>query len=253
MNELTTYIPYIVKNTIIDLRYNLKQYIWWLLVNIVIIFFTFFLMNLMTTTGNNKSRLLFQLSGYLLFFWVAGSLFYSSSLLSRRGFILNITHLPLHVLVNVHIVNFLLQFIVSFAFLVFVAYTNHIPANMSVTGMLYFMILTYLLLIPVGILLSLIEYYSRNMKRNVIIFLILLLISVSILWVPARLPELLIKVLSLNPFYFLINGFQTATVEGTSAFYNIPLHLLFYCELVLMYIWTFYFYKKLKDEINRQS
>ncbi|TDL98340.1 hypothetical protein ERX27_04160 [Macrococcus brunensis] len=252
MNELITYFPYMIKNTIIELRYNLKQYVWWLLFNLSIIFLSVFLMNLFSPTETDKSRLLFQLSGYLLFFWVAGALYFSSSILSRRGFILNITSLPLYVLINVQIINFLLQFMMSFVFLLVIALTNHIHMTPSTLGVFYFLVLTYLILIPVGLILSLLKYYSRNMKRNMILILTVLMISVSILWVPTQLPALAIKVLSLNPFYFLVNGFQSSVVLGQVAFYNIPLHLLFFCELVLLYIWTFYFYKKLKDEINKK-
>lgn len=140
----------------------------------------------------------------------------------------------------------------SFVFLLVIALTNHIHMTPSTLGVFYFLVLTYLILIPVGLILSLLKYYSRNMKRNMILILTVLMISVSILWVPTQLPALAIKVLSLNPFYFLVNGFQSSVVLGQVAFYNIPLHLLFFCELVLLYIWTFYFYKKLKDEINKK-
>ncbi|WJP97425.1 ABC transporter permease [Macrococcus bovicus] len=253
MNELITYFPYMIKNTIIELRYNLKQYVWWLAFNLSVIFLSVFLMNLSAPTETDKSRLLFQLSGYLLFFWIAGALYFSSSILSRRGFILNITSLPLYVLINVQIINFLLQFLMSFVFLLVIALSNHIHMAASILGVFYFLVLTYLLLVPVGLTLSLLEYYSRNMKRMSIIILAILMLSVPILWVPTQLPALAVQLLSVNPFYFLVNGFQSSVVLGQVAFYNIPLHLLFMCELALMYIWTFYCYKKLKDEINREK
>ncbi|WP_165980731.1 hypothetical protein [Macrococcus carouselicus] len=239
-----------MKNTIIDLRYNIRQYIGWLLINFALILLSYFIVNLISPSEPDKTRLFFQLSGYLLFFWMAGVLYYSSLLFSRRGFILDITNLPLYVLVNVHIVSFLLQFAAAFTFLVIVMLTDRIELNMSLIGIAYFIALTYLLLIPSGILLSLLEYFSQHMRRNVIILLTVIMLSVSILWVPVQLPALVVKILSLNPFYFLVNGFQTAVVEGVSVFYKVPLHLLFLCELIFVYIWTFYLYRKLKDEIT---
>lgn len=253
MNEIVNiyqYIPYMIKNTWIELRYNVKQYMTWLLFNLGVIFMTFLVMNLMSSLPGDKTTRLFQLSGYLLFFWMAGAIYFSSTVLTRRGFILNITNIPLYVLVNIQIINFLLTFIISFIMLQVIKMSNGIQTDMSITGVIYFIVMTYLLLVPVCTLFALFEHYSKQMKRVVLIVLGILLILVPILWVPSSLPETLVNVLRLNPFFFLVNGFEESVVLGTSAFYNIPNHLLYICELIFIYLWAMYLYRLLKDEIN---
>lgn len=253
MNEIVNiyqYIPYMIKNTWIELRYNVKQYVTWLLFNLGVIFMTFLVLNLMSSLPGDKTTRLFQLSGYLIFFWMAGAIYFSSMVLSRRGFILNITDVPLYVLVNIQIINFLLTFVVSFIMLQLIRLSNAIQIDMSVIGVIYFIVMTYLLLIPVCTLFALFKHYTHRMKRIVIIILGVLFLLVPVLWVPSNLPEVIVNLLRLNPFFFLVNGFEESVVLGTSAFYNIPNHFLFIAELIFIYLWAMYFYRLLKDEIN---
>ncbi len=252
MNELINlvkYVPYMLRNILIELRYHLKQYVFFLAMNLIVIFFAFMLLNLMTSEPIEKSTRVFQLSGYVIFFWMAGALFISNFILPRKGFILNITNLPLYVLVNIQIINFFITFVISLIMLLIIKSANGITVETSWLGVSYFIILTYLFLLPVCIIISLVQQRSREIAAG----LVILLMTLPILWIPSSVPGVLLNILKLNPFYFLVNGFQESMVIGTSAFYNYPNHLLFLVELILVYIWAGYLYKLLKDELNMKK
>ncbi|KAA1037670.1 hypothetical protein [Macrococcus equipercicus] len=249
MNEvinLVKYVPYMLRNIWIELRYHLQQYIIFLSANMIVIVLALLLLNLMGSMPIDRSTRIFQLSGYVMLLWIAGSIIISNLILPRKGFILNITNLPVYVLVNIQIINFFFTFLISFLLLLVIKSISGIQLETSWLGVVYFIALTYLLLMPVCILVSLFR------QKPVIIgsAIAVLFLTLPILWVPSMMPTGLLNILKLNPFYFLVNGFQESVVLGTSAFYNYPNHLLFIFELVLIYLWTGYFYKLMKDEIN---
>ncbi|TDM05297.1 hypothetical protein [Macrococcus lamae] len=249
MNEvinLVKYVPYMLRNILIELRYHLKQYIFFLAMNLVVIFLTFMLLNLMTSLPIDKSTRVFQLSGYVIYFWMTGAIFISNLILARKGFILNITNLPLYVLVMIQIINFFIMFLMSFIMLMIIKAANGIHVETSWIGVIYFIVMTCLFLIPICILISL--FIQRS--KIIAIALVILFFTLPIIWIPSTIPTTLLNLLKLNPFYFLVNGFQEAVVLGTAAFYNYPNHLLFILELVLIYVWTGYLYRIMKDEIN---
>lgn len=239
-----------LKNTLIELRYHAKQYMTWLLINLGVIFLTFLLLNLTSSLPIDKATRVFQLSGYLVFFWMAGAMYFSSSILSTRGFILSITNFPVYVLVNIQIINFFLTFLLSFLMLMAVKTANGIHLDISLLGMFYFFAAAYLLLIPVCTLLSLCERYVKDMRKVIFGILVLIFLTVPILWIPSNVPEVLLNILKLSPFFFVVNGFQESVVLGSAAFYNYPNHLLFIFELILIYLWSGYLFRMLKDEIN---
>lgn len=253
MNDLSTLkfnLSYMFKNTFIELRYHFKYYILWLIINLIIISATFIMLNLTEHQEIERVIKFYQLSGYILAFWMIGALYFSSFVLSRRGFILNITNLPMYVLVNVQIFNLFILFIISFFILLFISWTNHISLDIGVIGVVYIILMTFIFLIPVCTIVGLLEHYLKHMKKIIAISLLILFLSLPILWLPNMIPSTLNYILELNPFYYLVSNFEEAMVNGNALFYNIPYHLLFLFEVILIYIWTMYLYRRLKDEIN---
>ncbi|MGK0555136.1 hypothetical protein ROU88_08585 [Macrococcus capreoli] len=253
MNELLNtikYIPHTIKNALIEIYYNRKLYSLWLAVNLVLIAATFFLLNVNDSLPIDKLSKLWSLAGYLVFFWIACSVYFSMRMLQSRGFMLNITNTPTYVLTNVQIINFFILFMLSLLMLFILAATNHVEFDISFLSVLYFSLATIVLLMPICTLLSLMSHLIYNIRRVIMIILGVIFISVPILWVPSDLPVLFVNILKLNPFYFVVNGIQESVVLGTTPFFNLPTQMIFIFELMLIYLWFNYLYKILKDEIN---
>ncbi|MCU7557767.1 hypothetical protein [Macrococcus capreoli] len=253
MNELLNtikYIPHTIKNALIEIYYNRKLYSLWLAVNLVLIAATFFLLNVNDSLPIDKLSKLWSLAGYLVFFWIACSVYFSMRMLQSRGFMLNITNTPTYVLTNVQIINFFILFMLSLLMLFILAATNHVEFDISFLSVLYFSLATIVLLMPICTLLSLMSHLIYNIRRVIMIILGVIFISVPILWVPSDLPVLFVNILKLNPFYFVVNGIQESVVLGTTPFLNLPTQMIFIFELMLIYLWFNYLYKILKDEIN---
>ncbi|ATD29804.1 hypothetical protein BHM04_00690 [Macrococcus sp. IME1552] len=253
MNELLNtikYIPHTIKNALIEIYYNQKLYSIWLLINLLLIAATFLLLNITESLPIEKLSKVWSLSGYLVFFWIACSVYFSMKMLHTRGFMLNITNTPTYVLTTVQIINFFLLFILSLLMLLLISATNKVEMDTSFLCIMYFSLLTFLLLMPICTLLALTSHLIRNMRWIIIGILAVIFISVPILWIPSDLPEFVVNILKLNPFYFVVNGIEESVVLGTTPFLNLPSQMIFIFELILIYLWFGYLYKILKDEIN---
>ncbi|MCE4957521.1 hypothetical protein [Macrococcoides caseolyticum] len=253
MNELLNaikYIPHTFKNALIEIYYNKKLYSIWLVINLLLIGSAFLYINISESLPIEKLSKVWSLSGYLVFFWIACSVYFSMKMLQARGFMLNITNTPTYVLTTVQIINFFILFILSLLMLVMIAKANQVEIDFSLLSVLYFSLMTFLLLLPICTVLALLSHLMVNSRIIIMLLFVLIFISVPILWIPSDLPSLALNILNLNPFYFVVNGIQESVVLGTNSFLNIPTQMIFLFELFLFYIWFNYFYKILKDEIN---
>ncbi|WP_414050513.1 hypothetical protein [Macrococcus animalis] len=253
MNELMNiikYIPHTIKNALIEIYYNQKLYSIWLTINLLLIAATFLLLNLTESLPIEKLSKVWSLSGYLVFFWIACSVYFSMKMLQSRGFMLNITNTPTYVLTTVQIINFFFLFILSLLMLLLIAKSNKIELDTSLLSVLYFSLMTFILLMPICTILALMSHLIKNMRWIIMVILVIIFLSVPILWIPSELPELAVNILKLNPFYFIVNGIQESIVLGTMPFLNLPSQMIFIFELILIYMWFSYLYTILKDEIN---
>lgn len=253
MNEIylsIKYIPHTLKNALMEFYYNQKLYLSWLALNIFVIAATFFYMNVTESLPLERITKIWQLSGYLMFMCIGCSIYYAMKILHTRGYVLNITNLPSYVLITVQIMNFIFIFLISYIVLLIVAIGNKVELTTNLLCILYFVLMTIILLMPICTIVALSGHLTRNIKWLIVLLLLVILVTSPILWVPGNLPDLLMNILKLNPFNFVINGVQESTVFGTNAFFNLPSQIIFIFELVIIYIWFDYLFTILKDEIN---
>ncbi|WP_020006155.1 hypothetical protein [Salinicoccus albus] len=113
--------------------------------------------------------------------------------------------------------------------------------------LLYYTILGGILIVPFIIIFLTVE--SPNLRIiNVAVFTVLILL-VPILYMPESLPGVLEAILNLNPFYYVINGLQTNAVQVAWNINRLPHDILFFAQVLFLYIWIFEYYGKMKFNI----
>lgn len=113
-------------------------------------------------------------------------------------------------------------------------------------SLMYYVLLGILLIIPFTMLYLILGV--PDVKVNIAVFIILV-ISVPILYLPENLPNLLSELLSLNPFYYVVNGLQSNSINITWSINRLPHDVLFFTQIGLIYLWIFKFYGKMKFNI----
>lgn len=113
----------------------------------------------------------------------------------------------------------------------------------NIFTMLYYIILGLMLIVP--FILFYLMTDSPNYRFNVIVFVILVLV-VPVVYLPEQLPVALNNLLSLNPFYYVVNGLQTNSVNTAWDINRLPHDVLFFAQMALLYLWIFKLYDKMK-------
>lgn len=72
------------------------------------------------------------------------------------------------------------------------------------------------------------------------------MLAVPVLYLPEQLPSGLESLLSLNPFYYVVNGLQANAVNIAWNINRLPHDVLFFAQMALLYMWIFKLYDKMK-------
>lgn len=141
----------------------------------------------------------------------------------------------------------------TFIFIMFIVLYSSFTAliindwMVDIFTLLYYTILGVILIVPFIIIFLTVE--SPNLRIiNVLVFTVLILL-VPILYTPESLPDVLEGILNLNPFYYLINGLQTNAVQLAWDINRLPHDILFFAQVLFLYIWIFEYYSKMKFSI----
>lgn len=118
--------------------------------------------------------------------------------------------------------------------------------QMNIFSLLYYVVVGVLLIIPFTLLYLI--FGNPNDRVNMAVFAVLI-ISVPIIYLPENLPNLFNDILSLNPFYYVVNGLQLNTAGISWNVNRLPHDVLFFTQIAVIYLWIFKFYEKMKFNI----
>lgn len=189
-----------------------------------------------------------MLAGIVMWFFVNAaitegtkSIFQKYNLVAKMNFPL--TAIPAYVVMSkfyVHIVMVVLMIIVF-------SLGGFIP-TLHTVQLLYFMILTYVFAFAVSLLASTLATLVRDVQMLIQAGLRILFFVSPILWLPNLLPQAVQKVIMLNPFYYLANGYRASLLY--QEWYIIeqwPLTLYNILLILVLLILGSYFHFKMRD------
>lgn len=111
-------------------------------------------------------------------------------------------------------------------------------------SLLYYTILGVILIVPFILLFLTVE--TPNLRKiNVLVFILLVLV-VPVLYLPESIPAVIENILSLNPFYYVINSLQANAVQLSWNINRLPHDILFFAQVIFLYLWMLEFYSKMK-------
>ncbi|WP_411842280.1 hypothetical protein [Salinicoccus sp. HZC-1] len=114
----------------------------------------------------------------------------------------------------------------------------------NIFSLLYYTLLGVILIVPFICVFLTVETPNLN-KLNVLVFVVLVLV-VPVLYLPDSIPGVLENILSLNPFYYVINSLQANAVQIAWSINRLPHDILFFAQIIFLYLWMLEFYSKMK-------
>lgn len=190
---------------------------------------------------------LYVLVGLAAAVWLFSMTVLNKNTAFYKDSVLKVNYIPLYMRILPTIV------FQTFIFLMFVVLYSALAALVmddwliGIFTLLYYLLLGVLLIIPFTLV-----YLSVQIDRigsvNIIVFIILV-VSVPILYLPENIPSWLQHLLSLNPFYYVINGLQSNAVHISWSVNRLPHDVLFFAQVIFLYMWVFEYYSKMKFSI----
>ncbi|WP_342387347.1 hypothetical protein [Salinicoccus bachuensis] len=190
---------------------------------------------------------LYTLVGLMASVWLFSMTVLNKNTAFYKDSVLKVSYIPLYMRILPTIV------FQTFIFLMYVVLYSALTALViddwliDIFTLLYYVLLGMLLIIPFTLM-----YLSVKMDRigtvNIFVFIILV-ISVPVLYLPENISPWLQHLLSLNPFYYVINGLQANSVHISWNINRLPHDILFFAQIVLLYLWMFEYYSKMKFSI----
>lgn len=151
-----------------------------------------------------------MLAGIVMWFFVNAaitegtkSIFQKYNLVAKMNFPL--TAIPAYVVMSKFYVHIIMVSLLIFVFSI----AGYMP-SIYYFQLLYFLFMTYLFAFAVSLLASTLATLIRDVQMLVQAGLRILFFISPILWLPNLLPQSIQKIIMLNPFYYLANGYRAS-------------------------------------------
>ncbi|MFC3418542.1 hypothetical protein ACFOLA_03515 [Salinicoccus hispanicus] len=218
-----------------------------LLIYAIGLVFLFISMSMMDETG--VMEYLYILTGLMAAVWLFSMVVLNRNATFYKDSVVKVNYIPLYMRIlptTVFQTFIFLMFTVLYSAFAALVIQNWL---IDIFTLLYYVLLGVILIIPFTLL-----YLSVEMKRsnavNILVFIVLVAV-VPIMYLPENIEPWLQSLLSLNPFYYVINGLQSNAVHVGWNINRLPHDILFFTQIILLYLWMFEYYSKIKFSLYR--
>lgn len=209
----------------------------------------FLLISISTMDEPGVMGYLYTLTGVMAAVWLFSMVVLNRNATFYKDSVLKVNYIPLYMRI---LPTTVFQ---TFIFLMFTVLYSAFTALViqdwliNLFTLLYYVLLGVVLIVPFTLL-----YLSVEIKRtnavNILVFIVLV-VAVPIIYMPENIEPWLQSLLSLNPFYYVINGLQSNAVHTGWNVNRLPYDILFFSQIILLYLWMFEYYSKIKFSLYR--
>lgn len=240
MNELfeqhIKHFPNMIKYCFFEVKEHLKYYLLVFAIMLALLLITCGQLFIRDAIEVQQSTAYYKLIGFFAYIWIFLSLFHSEKTVRKQGALYNRLSVPYYAGASAQVFLTMIIFlmIVTLTGIISTSTTQEIEINHL--GFFYYLVMAYVVLVPVASIIGVLGKFLYSMRFVVFGLLILLLFIVPILYVPGNMYAVWVNILKLNPFFYIINGFQQTMILGNASVTNLPYHILFYFEVALIYL-----------------
>ncbi|MBM6585923.1 ABC transporter permease [Pediococcus acidilactici] len=157
---------------------------------------------------------------------------------------------PINVLPSIKIYGNLYSFWTMIAFGLFLTFASHIGLTLLSFQFIYYFFCMIVLMFALGIFNSTVSVLIRDWHITLQSILRVLFYMSGVLFnfVTSNFPRPLIRLLELNPFYYVINGMRLSMFSTGTMLQDPALTLFFWCFIILIGIFGSYLHNKFRSD-----
>ncbi|KON86249.1 Teichoic acid translocation permease TagG [Sporosarcina globispora] len=177
---------------------------------------------------------LWLITALVPWFFISSTIIQGSSSIYTKVSLVSKMKFPVSVLPSIQIIANSFSFIFMLLFTIGVLLLNDVYSGLYILQLPYYLFSLYFLLFGLTILLSTITIIIRDIQSLVQSFMRVIMYMLPILWNVNTLPDLLVTILKLNPFFYIIEGFRHTLLGGEWFFNDLPQTLYFWLISILL-------------------
>lgn len=177
---------------------------------------------------------LWLITGLIPWLYISPTVVQASNSIHTKIAMVSKMNFPVSVLPTIKIVSNSLSFYIMLAitFCITLIYDNF--SSVYLLQLPYYLICMYILIYALTILTSSLATIIRDVQNIVQAVMRLMFFLLPIVWNVEELPELLMTILKLNPFYYLIDGFRHTLIGGEWFFEDLTYTIYFWILTIII-------------------
>ncbi|MEK4424088.1 ABC transporter permease [Solibacillus sp. FSL K6-1523] len=196
-----------------DNKNNMLGVLWEFLNPLIQIFMYWFVFGL-GIRGNAEidgvSFVYWMLAGIVMWFFVNAAILEGTRSMYQKYSLVSKMNFPLTVIPGYVVMSKLYIHLIMLSMILIIFWISGYLPSIYYLQLIYFIVFTYVFSYAVALLASTLAVIVRDVHLLVQAGLRVLFFVSPILWLPDRLPEFVQKLIQLNPFYYLANGYRAS-------------------------------------------
>lgn len=140
---------------------------------------------------------------------------------------------PLSVLPSIKIMENAFTLFIMLIITVFIFLVNGVFSGLYLLQLLYYLFCLYVLIFGITLLLSTLTTIIRDIQSMIQSIMRMMLFVLPIVWNVENLPDFMVQILKLNPFFYIIEGFRNSLLGG-KWFYHDPIYMMYFWSISLL-------------------
>ena len=171
---------------------------------------------------------LWLIAGLVPWLFISPAVLQASNSVYARVNLVSKMKFPVSVLPSIKIMENAVSLFVMLGISIFIFILNGAFSGLYVLQLLYYIVCLYVLLIGLTLLLSTLSTIIRDVQSMLQSIMRMMMFLLPILWNVNSMPDVMVNILKLNPFFYIIEGFRSSLVGGSWFYQDIPYMLYFW-------------------------
>lgn len=177
-----------------------------------------------------------MLAGIVPWFFISDAIRSGTNSIHRRINIISKIKFPLSILPTVEVLKGLFVHLITLGLGMIFLFMNGNSVHLMNLGVLYYLVCTILFVIAFGMISSVLNMFTRDVRKGINASIRLLTYVTPILWTMDKLPVSLQKLMCLNPLYYLIQGYRGSLLASPNMLPSFSDGMVFWFIIISMFL-----------------
>ena len=185
---------------------------------------------------NGVPYIQWMLAGIIVWFFVSACIRKGTSAIHSKASVISKIKFPTSILVTTVVVSELFNHIIMVGIMFIILLTQGYNFNLDNLQLIYYMICSIFFCISFGLVFSVLNMITRDVKKFVTSTIRMLFYVTPILWTMENLPGWIQFIMKCNPIYYLVEGYRVSLFSANGFTMEITTTLIFWIVTISLFL-----------------